>query len=130
MHGTVTIEEAIRQGKKSVYGLGRMPLILNAALAFLFYCFQGRLNSQIVNVALNISLVTLIPAWIFMWLWWSVQVPKWKLWAYASVNDVVALKIAAIKAGIIWPDNHIFEKTEICSKDIREQIHQLEGRVV
>ena len=64
-----------------------------------------------------------------MWLWWSVQVPKWKLWAYARVDNVRTLKIAAIKAGIIWPDNHIFEKTEICSRRTRQQIHQLEERV-
>ena len=128
MRGTVTIEEAVRKGKKSVYGLGILPLILNAGLVFLLYWVQRRSNSQIVDVALNIFLATLMPTWIFMWLWWSVQVPKWKLWAYARVDDVVALKIAAIKAGIIWPDGSIFEKTEICSKAVRQQIHQLEGR--
>ncbi len=62
------------------------------------------------------------------WLYWSYAVPKWKLWAYARVDDVPALKRAAVRAGLIWPDNHLFEKTEICSKAMRQEILKLEGR--
>jgi hypothetical protein len=62
------------------------------------------------------------------WLYWSYAVPKWKLWAYSRVDDLERLKKEAIEIGLIWPDGSIFEKTEICSKTMRQQILQLEGR--
>lgn len=34
------------------------------------------------------------------WLLWSVQVPRWRRWAYEQVDDIDALKAAAIAAGI------------------------------
>jgi aminoglycoside 6'-N-acetyltransferase len=62
------------------------------------------------------------------WLYWSYMIPRWKLWAYARVDNPWALKVAAVKAGLIWPDGHMFEKTEICSKAMRHKINRLEWR--
>ncbi|MDI7776180.1 hypothetical protein [Asticcacaulis sp. EMRT-3] len=74
---------------------------------------------------LMMGLVAMAPAWLY----WSYAVPRWKLWAYSRVPDVKALKIAAIKASLIWPDGHPLEKTEICSKAMRQQILKFEGRL-
>lgn len=67
----------------------------------------------------------LIPVWGYpvgflislalAFLWWSVSVTTWRLWAFEHVRNVHELKKRAIKESIIWPDNHFFEKTEIRS---------------
>ncbi|ESQ76077.1 hypothetical protein ABAC402_06420 [Asticcacaulis sp. AC402] len=63
------------------------------------------------------------------WIWWSLAVPKWKLWAYSRVENIKQLKREAVSEGLIWPDGHILEKTEICSKAMRREILRLEGRL-
>jgi hypothetical protein len=62
------------------------------------------------------------------WLVWSVQVPRWKLWAYARVRDISELKQKAIAAQIIWPDDSVFTRTEIMSKETRAGIRALESQ--
>ena len=53
--------------------------------------------------------------WLMAWLWWSLSIPRWRLWAYRHVEHVQALKRAAVSSGLTWPDGWIFEKTEIKS---------------
>jgi hypothetical protein len=55
------------------------------------------------------------------WLWWSITVPRWRLWADKRVEDVAQLKILAVKAGLTWPDGHVFERTEIKTAAHAEQ---------
>jgi hypothetical protein len=62
------------------------------------------------------------------WLVWSVQVPRWRVWAYGAVDDLRALKHLAIEKQIIWPDGSIFERTEIMSRHTREHLKALEAR--
>jgi hypothetical protein len=51
------------------------------------------------------------------WLWWSLLVPKWRLWAYERVSDIPLLKDLAVTFGITWPDDHFFGRTEIKSRE-------------
>ncbi len=53
---------------------------------------------------------------VVAWLWWSINVPKWRLWAYQRVSDINSLKVKAIQAGLVWPDSSFFSRTEIKSK--------------
>lgn len=53
------------------------------------------------------------------WLWWSVNVPRWRLWAYARVGDLARLIRAAIAVGLVWPPGHFFERTEIKTAAMR-----------
>lgn len=55
------------------------------------------------------------------WLWWSINVPKWRLWASQRVNNIELLKARSVAVGLTWPDGHIFERTEIRSKLHRTQ---------
>ncbi len=54
-----------------------------------------------------------VGGFVLGWLWWAVSVPLWRRWAYRCVNDIESLKSRAIAYGLIWPDGHFFEKTEI-----------------
>ncbi|MFL6575901.1 MAG: hypothetical protein ACJ8MR_04760 [Povalibacter sp.] len=71
--------------------------------------------------------IALLPGgFIVAWLWWSVAVPKWRLWAYERVEDIGELKRSAIDAQLLWPDGSIFEKTEIKSASHAERESALE----
>lgn len=58
------------------------------------------------------SLLFFLLALVWPWLIWSVQVTRWRLWAYPRVSDLDALKAQAVALGVIWPSGHWFEKTE------------------
>src|SRR5262245_49022892 len=55
------------------------------------------------------SLAALIGGFVAAWLWWSVAVPRWRLWAYERVRDLAALRRSAVDVGLTWPSGHIFE---------------------
>ncbi|MCP4428649.1 MAG: hypothetical protein GY803_29535, partial [Chloroflexi bacterium] len=54
---------------------------------------------------------------VLAWVWWSFNVPKWRLWALERVEDIPQLYKKAISYGIMWSRGHFFEKTEIRSKN-------------
>lgn len=60
------------------------------------------------------------------WLWWSLSVPRWRVWSYERVTDVAALKTRAIEVGLTWPDGHVFARTEIKSKELARRERDLE----
>jgi hypothetical protein len=76
----------------------------------------------------------LMAAWFLVpfvaaWLWWSFNVPKWRVWAMERTNDWRALENAAISAGLIWADvgpAKLFARTEIWSKENRKRRSELE----
>lgn len=63
------------------------------------------------------------------WLAWSYNVPRWRLWAYARADDLGRLKTLAQQLGIVWPDGHFFERTELRSPTYDEELRKtLAGR--
>ncbi len=61
------------------------------------------------------------------WLIWSIQVPRWRLWSYQRVNDIAHLKEEAEYSQIIWPEGSFFQKTELASKKVWDEINRLES---
>jgi len=79
--------------------------------------------------AFSITMIELFcGCFVAAWLWWSVQVPKWRLWAYERVDDIPELKRRAIEAQLIWPDGSIFSRTEIKSVAHAARERELERR--
>jgi hypothetical protein len=62
------------------------------------------------------------------WLVWSVQIPRWRLWAYQRVEDIELLKELAVERQYIWPEGSFFQKTELMSQSVRNQLRTLEAR--
>jgi hypothetical protein len=60
------------------------------------------------------------------WLYWSLSVPRWRLWAYQRVSNIGKLKKAAVSAGLIWRKGHFFERTEIMSSAQAAKLKELE----
>lgn len=56
---------------------------------------------------------TAIATIISTWLWWSLIIPKWRSWALARGSDADELQKLAVKARLVWPRGHCFERTEI-----------------
>ena len=61
------------------------------------------------------------------WLVWSVQVPRWRLWAYPRVRDIALLKELAAQSNLLWRDGTLFAKTEIMSNKVRDELRRLEA---
>jgi hypothetical protein len=60
------------------------------------------------------------------WLWWSLSVPRWRVWSYERVPDIAVLKKRAIEVGLTWPDSHFFARTEINSTALARRERDLE----
>ena len=83
----------------------------------------------LIALALNwVGLPVFLCGFVFAWLWWSVSVPKWRLWAYSRVGDIARLKAQAVAVGLTWPDGHPFGRTEIKSPTHASQERELESR--
>lgn len=73
------------------------------------------------------ALVVLCLGFVVSWLVWSIQTPKWRLRAYRMVNDIDLLKSSAVSRGILWPEGHFFERTEISSQELKNEILRIEN---
>ena len=49
---------------------------------------------------------------ILGWIWWSLSVPRWREWAQKKGVDEERTQALAVRAGLVWPKGHYFEKTE------------------
>jgi hypothetical protein len=65
---------------------------------------------------------------ILAWLYWSIMITKWRLWAFENVCNVHELKERAVQEKLIWPDHSIFEKTEIRSASDKERWRLLQTK--
>ena len=68
-----------------------------------------------------------LSAFAMAWLWWSLSVPRWRLWAYERVSDISTLKAEAVRVGLTWPDDSPFARTEIKSQHQRQQERDYEA---
>ena len=70
--------------------------------------------------------VLFAPGFLLSWLVWSLQVPRWRLWAYRRVDDLDKLKRLGVESKILWPEGHVFGQTEIASQKVRAELKKLE----
>jgi hypothetical protein len=54
------------------------------------------------------------------WLWWSLAIPKWRIWALRHVDNWPELEAAAVEDKLTWPRGSVFSKTEIKSRPLRQ----------
>lgn len=104
---SVSVNKAIGRGLITVYGLF-FPFVFGIPALILILATPLHLPSffSILSIPLGIAAA---------WIWWSYQVPIWRIWALERVDDIEMLHQRAVKAGIEWPYGHFFERTEIKS---------------
>lgn len=122
----ITIPAAIRRGTLIVNG-PVMALLAGPGLLVVMSAkpLTDWLGSR--DAVSSLTLATFALGFVLAWTWWSVSVPRWRLWAYERVDDIPALKAHAIRAGLIWPDGSLFQRTEIRSAELARRIQELES---
>ena len=84
-------------------------------------------TSQLAAAIKLSSFATFVVCWPFAWLTWSILTPRWRVWAYERVQDIEGLKRLAVKAGVICPEGHFFQRTEIRPPELRRRLEELEA---
>ena len=72
------------------------------------------------------GVLVFVVGFVLAWLWWSVSVPRWRLWSYQRVEDIASLKTRAVRVGLTWPDGHFFARTEIKSRSHARRERELD----
>jgi len=116
----ITVDKALYKGHKMVTYPVMLIMFGVIGLTFLFG-FQKHPPVWIWPVGLSSSL-------ILSWLFWSVSVPKWKVWAFDNVRNVHELEKRAIQEKLIWNSNSIFNETEIWKKEDKQKWELLQGK--
>ena len=121
MNESVTVDQALARGKRLI----NLPV-----LVIIF---------GIIGFSLYLTTLKLYPNWIVLtfgpalslllsWVYWSFMITRWRIWAFKNVRNVHELKKRAIEDKLIWPDDSIFVKSEIRTKQDRERLHILASK--
>ena len=100
----ISTKEAIRRGLWIVNG----PIAV-VIFGSLFIALRFSNTHPLTSLSVTVA------GFVLGWTYWSFAITRWKLWAYSHVENLVELKKAAVKAYLIWPDDSLFNKTEIKS---------------
>ncbi len=87
--------------------------------------------NKIDLISRPIMLIGFVISFILGWLVWSLFIAKWRIWAFEKIDEKfhAILKNEAIQAKLIWPDGHIFEKTEIRTVEQKAKIKAINDRI-
>lgn len=125
----MTREEEIELNKV----LNKGQFYINFPVMFVMFGFIGLFYylNKLELISKPIMMVGFIISFILGWLIWSLFIAKWRIWAFEKIDERFhsILKSEAIKAKLIWPDGHIFEKTEIRTKEQKVKIKTINDRI-
>ena len=125
----MTKEEEIELNKV----LNKGQIFINFPVMIVMFGLMG-LSYYLNKIALiskSIMLVGFVISFILGWLVWSLFIAKWRIWAFEKTDERFhsILKKEAIQAKLIWPDGHIFEKTEIRTDEQKAKIKAINDRI-
>lgn len=120
----MTPERAVTVGLWRVYGSAAVADVVLLVLLLAIAAALGVPRPQLV--VLGSAIIPLL-ALIGTWIWWSILVPLWRVWAYDRVSDIGELKRLGVARGLIWPEGHPFERTEIRIGGVGRRLKQLEA---
>jgi DNA-directed RNA polymerase subunit M/transcription elongation factor TFIIS len=111
----ISIEAAIGKGKKYI----------NSPLPFVFLG-TILLGMYGMKYSLWFIVFSIVGGFVMSWLYWSIAITKWRIWAFSNVENICDLEREAIKHQLIWQRGSIFEKTEIRSKNEKALIENFQ----
>ena len=84
------------------------------------------------NYSTGVILIGIVFGFIVGWLYWSLAIPKWRIWAFKNTNknNWLELKRRAINEKLIWSNDSIFNKTEIRSNADKTEIAIIEKEIL
>ena len=113
----ISIETAIKNAQRRIT-FPTMSVMLGTMVASCLLGTRGLIPIGLMVPALFMGM-------LLGWLGWAIQVPKWKVWAYARVEDLEALKAEAVRSSIIWKDSSLFTKTEIWTPSAKNKMREI-----
>lgn len=120
MKREISVNDAIKTGQLIV----NLPVFI---VLFGFPILSWYLSSQ--NIIPEWGVIVAVGCgFLFSWLIWSYMITKWRIWAFENVRNVHELKKRAVQAKLIWHDNHIFEKTEIRTKNEKIKLKKIQEK--
>jgi hypothetical protein len=121
---TTSVDDAIRRGTRLV----QWPVwLLLAAPGPILVLSRWLLHIPAHNQRFYPSILSVFClCFVAAWLWWSITVPKWRLWAYEHVDDIPELKRRALETRLTSADGSIFSRTEIKSAEHARRERELE----
>ena len=120
MFKTVSVDEALKKGHKMVITPSLIIIFLTLLLS-LFLGVERIIPFYFIPIGFLLS-------FILAWLYWSVMITKWRLWAFDNVRNVHELKKRAILEKLIWKDGSVFEKMEIRNTAEKEKWQSLQEK--
>ena len=120
MQERVSVNEAIARGHRMI-NVPVMGIMFGTLGLCLYTGIQKILPIWIIPIGFLL-------AFGLAWLYWSIMITKWRLWAFEQVRNVHELKKRAVLEKLIWPDNSVFEKTEIRSTIDKERWDMLQHK--
>ena len=120
MYYPVTVDKALKKGQLTV----NTPLII---LMIGGLCLSVYLGARDIIAPIFMG-VGLLSSFVLPYLYWSIMITRWRLWAFENVRNVHELKRLAIRGQLIWPDGSFFEKTEIRTSSQKQKWLLLKDR--
>lgn len=117
---SLTPDEAVRRGVWLINVPVSLMLFGIPALTVIGY------GQHILSVSLALTIA--VSGFFLAWLYWSIGITHWKIWAFANVRNVHELKRKSIARQIVWHDDSWFSKTEIWSSANRERWKALQPK--
>nr|WP_294795791.1 hypothetical protein [uncultured Mucilaginibacter sp.] len=114
MYETVSVDEAIKKGQRVV----NIPVVVIMLGMWGLCIFLGTSTDAPVWLVIMCAILSFVLAWLY----WSLAITQWRLWAYENIRNVQELKARAISGQLIWPDGSMFEKTEIRTAAQKEKL--------
>lgn len=84
-----------------------------------------------ILLKLLLSAVLFIIAIVVSWLYWSVMITKWRIWAFNQVHedDWIMLRELAVDYKLIWEAGSFFEGTEIRNEKEKLEVNEINDRL-
>jgi hypothetical protein len=121
MFETVTVEDAIKRGKRMItYPTMIIGLIILAGEIVLKRIIHFPDWELYIIMILSITLIQRI--------YWCFAVTQWRIWAFDNVRNVHELKEQAIKAKLLFKDGSFMEKLAIKSEKEKEKLSLLKSK--
>ncbi|RYZ48589.1 MAG: hypothetical protein EOP49_18330 [Sphingobacteriales bacterium] len=105
MHEPVSVYQALRKGHRSV-SYPSAAILLAILLVNFILCACNVLPFWTMAVGLVVAVAA-------AWLYWSVMITRWRLWAFEHVRNVHELNTLALEERLIWPEGSVYARTEI-----------------
>ena len=60
----------------------------------------------------EVTVALFFAGFIGAWVWWSINVSRWRRWALRRGLDADALQAEGESSSLLWPKGHFFERSE------------------